>query len=60
MKIKWQERKILWKRQPLYRIMCCYLLNMCYEKKKKDEKIEKKTKKLQLLLCLNTPTSFNR
>jgi hypothetical protein len=45
MKIKWQERKILWKRRPLYRIMCCYLLNMCYEKKKKRWKNRKKNKK---------------
>ena len=35
--------KIPWKRQPLYRIMCCCLLNMCYEKNgKKNEENWKK------------------
>ena len=38
MKIKWQERKVPWKRRPLYRILCCYLLNMCFEKKRKKYK----------------------
>ena len=28
--------KIPWKRQPLYRILCYYLLNMCYEKNEKQ------------------------
>ena len=27
------SQKIPWKRQPLHRIVCCYLLKMLYEKK---------------------------
>jgi hypothetical protein len=29
----------------LNRDLCCYLLNMCYEKKKKEKKSKKKKKK---------------
>ena len=46
MKIKWRERKIPLKRRPLYRIVCCYLLSMSYEKKmrKNEKKMKNKTK----------------
>ena len=37
--------KIPRKRQPLYRILCCYLLNMCYVKNEKKINEENKKKK---------------
>ena len=36
--------KIPWKRQPLYRMLCYYLLNMCYGKNEKKINEENKKK----------------
>ena len=43
--IKWRGRNILWKRRPLYRILCYYLLKMLYEKNYRNNKTDKKEKK---------------